>query len=126
MSSCFIAAAAGFGGGAGDDGDGGGGGGGDAAFAMAGGGSAVLASGRAAGFGSSSAMILRIDARISSIEGSCALAACVIRRFLQSTHRPARRESAEQARNMRGFAELWQGQDRRRSNCLWTEGKPPQ
>jgi hypothetical protein len=71
MSSCFIAAGAGFGGG-----------GGDGAFAAGGGGSTNFGSAFAAGFGSSSAMILRIEARISSIEGSCALAACVIRRFL--------------------------------------------
>jgi hypothetical protein len=73
MSSCFIAAGGG-GTGAGF------GGGGDGALA-AGGGSGAFGSSFTAGFGSSSAMILRIEARISSIEGSCALAACVISRF---------------------------------------------
>jgi hypothetical protein len=64
-----------LGGGAGA-GFGGGGGGG----ALATGGGSGLGSGLAAGL-SSSAMIRRMEARISSIEGSCAFAACVIRRF---------------------------------------------
>ncbi len=66
------------------------GGGGGGAFAT-GGGSGALASGFGAGLvPSSSAMILRMEARISSIEGSCAFAACVIRRFpVRAPHRPA-------------------------------------
>jgi hypothetical protein len=78
MSSCSMAAAGAAGGGGG-----GGGGGAALAGAGAGAGSAGLAGAFAGGLvASSSAMIRRMEARISSIEGSWAFAACVIRRIL--------------------------------------------
>jgi hypothetical protein len=55
-----------------------------------------------------------MEARISSIEGSCAFAACVIRRFplaFRLWHRHSR-ESAVERCNMRGFGRVWHEEGR--------------
>src|SRR6185503_7048895 len=121
ISSCLFAAATGAGAGLG-------GGGGGGAFAT-GGGSAALTSGAfASGLAggcppSSSAMILRMEARISSIEGSCAFAACVIRRFPLAfpDRHAATRESAAHTRNMRGFAGVWHQEGRTQAKSCGQE-----
>ncbi|WP_315730059.1 MULTISPECIES: hypothetical protein [unclassified Bradyrhizobium] len=80
-----------------------------AGFSAFGGGAAAAATGFSAadGLASSSAMMRRIDARISSIEGSCTFAGCVISDSKSSTpshassypkHRKIRRLRIQEAR----------------------------
>jgi hypothetical protein len=69
-------------------------GGGAGALAAGGGGAGAAAAAFDSGFTSSSAMMRRIDARISSIEGSCDFAGCVMIQSTASTPKLSYRNPA--------------------------------